>query len=119
VPTKPNGLMRVLLVTGQRVGEVEQWKPSFLADGLLTVPETVTKNNVEQWLPVGPLGLSLLTFPGRFTNWGLYKAELDKLVAFEEPWMIRDLRRTFRTGLSKGRGCPACGGKVDAPHFSG
>jgi integrase len=100
-PTKPNKLVRLLMVTGQRVGEVEQWLPAFLEDKLLTIPETITKNSVEQWLPVGPLTHSLLTFPGKFTNWGIYKAELDKLTAINEPWMIRDLRRTFRTGLSK------------------
>jgi integrase len=99
-PTRPNRIIRLLIVTGQRIGEVEQWQSSFLAEELLTVPETVTKNNVEQWLPVGPLARGLL-FTGKFTNWGIYKAELDILTTINEPWMIRDIRRTFRTGLSK------------------
>lgn len=100
-PIKPNQLVRLLMVTGQRVGEVERWRPEFLKDDLLIVPETVTKNSTEQWLPLGPLALSLLsTFPGRFTNWGIFKAELDELSGVTG-WMIRDLRRTFRTGLSR------------------
>jgi len=65
-PILPNQITRVLLVTGQRRGEVEQWLPAFLTGDLLTVPETVTKNSREQLLPLGPLALQLLaTFPAR------------------------------------------------------
>lgn len=95
-------ITRLLLVTGQRMTEVERWLPGFLTGDLLTVPETVTKNGYEQLLPLGPLALQLLsTFPGRYTSWGAYKAALDERTGINEPWMLRDLRRTFRTNLSK------------------
>lgn len=100
-PTLPNLLTRLMLVTGQRRGEVEQWRRHFLTGDTLTIPGTITKNHVEQLLPLGPLALELLkTFPDRYTNWGDYKTQLDKLCGVKD-WMLRDLRRTFRTNLSK------------------
>ena len=100
--TLPDRITRLLLVTGQRMMTVEQWHPSFIEGNLLTVPETVTKNGHEQLLPLGPLALQLLdTFPTRFTSWGQYKAALDERTGINEPWMLRDLRRTFRTGLGR------------------
>lgn len=100
--TVPNRIVRLLLVTGQRRGEVEQWLPEMLEANLLTVPGTVTKNHIEQLLPVGPLAVELLSsFPGRYTSWGQYKSELDEKTGINEPFMLRDLRRTFRTNLSK------------------
>lgn len=98
----PDRIVRLLIATGQRLGEVERWEPAMLAGNLLTVPETVTKNSVEQLLPVGPLALELLSaFPGRYGSWGKYKADLDEKTGINEAWMIRDIRRTFRTNLSK------------------
>lgn len=98
----PDRITRLMLITGQRMMTVERWHPSFLEADLLTVPETVTKNGYEQLLPLGPLALAHLdTFPSRYTSWGQYKAELDKRTGINEPWMLRDLRRNFRTGLSK------------------
>jgi site-specific recombinase XerC len=99
--SQPDQIVRILLVTGQRMTEVERWQPGFLSEGLLTVPEQVTKNGREQLLPVGPLALDLLrSFPGRYANWGDYKKLLDTRTGVTD-WMIRDLRRTFRTNLSR------------------
>lgn len=101
-PTLPNHITRLLMATGQRRGEVEQWLPQFLSAGLLTVPGTITKNHQEQLLPLGPLALQLLeTFPVRYASWGQYKAELDERTGINQPWMLRDLRRTFRTNLAR------------------
>jgi integrase len=97
----PDRITRLLLVTGQRRGEVEQWRPDFLQDGVLTIPGTITKNHTEQFLPLEPMALQLLdTFPQPYTSWGKYKAMLDERTGINKPWMLRDLRRTFSTGLA-------------------
>src|SRR6476660_9819960 len=41
-------------ITGQRVGEIERWRPDFLSGNLLTIPGTITKNKLEQLLPLDP-----------------------------------------------------------------
>ena len=51
--TLPDQLTRLRLITGQRVGEIERWRPDFLS-GVLTIPGTITKNKLEQLLPLGP-----------------------------------------------------------------
>lgn len=99
--TTPDRITRLMMVTGQRMGEIEQWQPTFLKGDLLTVPGSVCKNNTEQLLPLGPMALQLLkTFPGRYASWGEYKALLDERTGINEHYMLRDLRRTMRTNLS-------------------
>jgi integrase len=106
-------LVKLLILCGQRVTETASIQTSWLdlKNNTLTIPAAITKNGREHCLPVGTLGLSLLTatgqnsqlcFPARgqprkpFSNWSKGKAALDKVSGVSD-WVLHSLRHTFRT----------------------
>jgi integrase len=111
-------IVRLLILTGQRRGEVGALHSVFYSHNQQTVclPETLTKNKLEHTFPVGPLASQLiktslpdepgLLFPAKgkpnnaFNGWSKSKAALDKLSGVTG-WRLHDLRRTFRTNLGK------------------
>jgi integrase len=111
-PTIHNTIVRLLILTGQRKGEIAALIPAYHSHNQQTIclPSEVTKNGREHTFPVGPLVRSLLPttptsgflFPARgktsshFNGWSKSKAALDKACGVTK-WRLHDLRRTFRT----------------------
>jgi integrase len=107
-------IVRLLLLTGQRRGEIAALRVNFFQNDVCTLPETLTKNGREHAFPIGPLATQLLSqylakrvngsllFPARgttdrpFNGWSKGKTALDELCGVTN-WTLHDLRRTFRT----------------------
>jgi integrase len=109
--------LKLLLLTGQRLGEVAGMRLSELSDDRTTwtIPSERTKNHRQHVVPLAPLARELLAnaageliFSG--TGWSRLKRRLDRRMldlarkergaaAAIRPWRLHDLRRTFVTGL--------------------
>ena len=109
-------IVKVLILTGQRRGEIAALRPEFFKDGICTLPGTLTKNRREHSFPVGALCATVLAsgqgrepaallFPARgepehaFNGWSKSKRKLDELSGVHD-WTLHDLRRTFATNLA-------------------
>jgi integrase len=116
-------LCRLLLLTGCRTMEIggARWREIDMDKALLTVPPERFKSDATHLVPLANDSMAILGTLPRFTkgdhlfsfSYGVNpvgslsdaKARLDRLMAEElgappEPWQIRDLRRTVRTGLA-------------------
>ena len=110
-------IVRLLMLTGQRRGEIAALQKSFYSHNQQTIclPSELTKNGREHCFPVGQLAQALLNFsegschllfPARgsktkpFSGWSKSKKALEKLCPIPH-WTLHDLRRTFRTNLSR------------------
>jgi integrase len=111
-------IVKLLILTGQRRGEVAALKGSYYSHNQQTIclPSELTKNNREHTFPIGAFTATLLPslatrditlmFPARgstarpFNGWSKSKAALDKLANIPH-WTLHDLRRTFRTNLGR------------------
>ncbi|MEM8776105.1 MAG: site-specific integrase [Pseudomonadota bacterium] len=110
-------IVQLLILTGQRRGEITNLRRSWLADGAIIFPPEITKNSREHTLPVGPMARSIidnitgdtdLLFPSRlnpetpFNGFSRAKRNFDKAIDIEA-YTLHDLRRTFSSlmaGLS-------------------
>jgi integrase len=108
--------LRLMLITGQRRGEVAGMRRSELsADGTIwTIPGTRTKNKREHALPLSPLAREivagtesigedlLFTTTGTtpISGWSKIKPRLDGMMGLAG-WRIHDLRRTAVTGMAR------------------
>lgn len=113
-PTIHNTIVRLLILTGQRKGEIAQLLSVYYSHNQQTIclPSEVTKNGREHTFPIGSLVTNILLplskasgflFPARgkdgkssFAGWSKSKAALDKACGVKN-WRLHDLRRTFRT----------------------
>ena len=114
-------IVQIIILTGQRRGEIATLLESYYSHNqqTVTLPGELTKNHLEHTFPVGAMAVALITaqmaadrrdskflFPSRtsierpFNGWSKCKKELDK-VAKIAPWTLHDLRRTFRTNLGR------------------
>jgi integrase len=124
-------IIRILVLTGQRRGEVAGMTWGELSDDLSvwTMPSQRTKNGVTHVVPLSAPARDLirgllpgdsnqvkriasdaLVLPGAastpFSGWSKAKAALDRAVAEVRgaglaPWSVHDLRRTVATGLQR------------------
>lgn len=108
-------IVKLLILTGQRRGEVSALRSEYFSNAQCTLPPNLTKNGREHTFPLGALTASIIKtssadqtgfiFPARrrlntpFNGWSKGKAELDKLSGVND-WVLHDLRRTFATGLA-------------------
>ncbi|MBL6852693.1 MAG: integrase arm-type DNA-binding domain-containing protein [Alphaproteobacteria bacterium] len=102
-------LVKALLLTGQRVGEITNLSPDMIATDTITLPEWLVKNSRSHIFPVGPLAMKhVKKLPmrktgerstARFENYQRHKARLDKASGVTG-WTLHDLRRTFASGLA-------------------
>ena len=119
-PGLPAAAFKLLLLTGQRSGEVKQMKWSQIQEDedLWVIPAEVTKNKREHRVPLSKsvrailgqlrakkIGDSDRIFPYRI--WGTL-SWMDKMrdslrheLGFKANWVTHDLRRTFATSLSE------------------
>jgi integrase len=109
-------IVRLLLLTGQRRGEIASLHSAYIDGDLVTLPEELSKNHQEHVYPLGTLAHSLLPkregllFPAKargtpINHWSECKEEFDKECPIA-PWQLRDLRRTFATKLASLRVAP-------------
>ena len=104
-------IVKLLILTGQRKGEVGALRWAFIEDDVIALPGDVTKNGHEHVFPIGDLTKAALEtvrktgngllFPGRtkepWNGWYKAKNKLDKKVSIAH-WTLHDLRRTFAGG---------------------
>ena len=108
-------IVRLLITTGQRRGEIAALQSSWIKDDTITLPAAITKNGREHCFPIGARAAQLLTthepqtglfFLARgsedrpFCGWSNSKEALDQLSGVKN-WTLHDLRRTFATRLAE------------------
>ncbi|MCP4764244.1 MAG: tyrosine-type recombinase/integrase [archaeon] len=120
--TSVSMLLKFLLITGQRTGEIRQMLFSEIENDVLTIPSKRTKNKLIHIVPLSTMALHIVNemkkisksdfvFPGRAKVGGVDKC-LDKNAAAHHfrkfllnfDWnrtTVHDLRRTVRSNLSK------------------
>jgi integrase len=110
-------IIRLLILTGCRRGEVGslRWSEIDLDAGTITIPGERTKNGKAHTLTLPEMALDILrTIPRRngrdflfgqsgqgFQRYGAYIAALRERLGDVPPFVVHDLRRTFRTGLGR------------------
>jgi len=106
-------IVKLLILTGQRVGEISKLTSGMIGEDTVTLPAESTKNGRMHTFPVGQTAQTILRrsrgrvflFPARgmptapFSGFSKGKANLDKASGVGE-WTLHDLRRTFATGLA-------------------
>jgi integrase len=116
LPGHFRSIVRLLMVTGQRRGEIAGLRGIFYSHNqqTITLPPELTKNSREHQFPIGSLARSLLPTdlpkgvifptPGTdekpFSAWSKNKILLDEMSGVTG-WKLHDLRRTFRTNLGR------------------
>lgn len=111
-------IVRLIILTGQRPGEVAKLRPSWYSHNqqTFTFPAGVLKHSREHTIPVGPRAIALLEgvtpmydyyFPARgrvdkpFSGFSKSKKGLMKLLPDMAPFTDHDLRRTFSTNVAR------------------
>lgn len=109
-------LFRLMLLTGQREGEVAGMTTAELHGDLWSLPKERTKNGRPHDVPLSDeakaivhalprmVGTKLLfTTTGKtsVSGWSRAKRTLDNKMQPEEPWVLHDLRRTLATGMQR------------------
>ena len=116
-PPDTKDLFQLLLLTGQRPGEVRgmTWSEVDLEVGWWTIPAERTKSKVEQRLPLVGIVLEILrrrfsthdseyVFPGRFKDDSLasHQKQFARIIERSKVnFQARDLRRTLATNLAE------------------
>jgi integrase len=108
-------IVQLLILTGQRRGEIASLRRSWIDDDLIVFPAGFTKNKREHRLPLSPMAQRViaglpeqgdLLFPARgaegrpFNGWGKSKERFDKPLQVS-PYTLHDLRRTFSSNLAR------------------
>ncbi len=110
-------LLRLLILTGQRRGEVAHMAWPDIEDGTWTLPREITKSDRLHVVPLSGLAVETieavpkiegcdLLFPSRrgtdrpLSGFSRAKRQLDTLSGVED-WRLHDLRRTVASGLAR------------------
>lgn len=108
-------IVKLLILTGQRRGEITAFQPSWLRENIITIPKEVAKNSRENRIPIGALSAALITqqmntlsyangyifldVTKLFCDWSKCKKLLDKISGVTG-WTLHDLRRTHASKLA-------------------
>lgn len=106
-------IVKLLILTGQRRGEIAQLRASMVGKDTITLPATLCKNRRSHTFPLGGFARTFLDpilppdeyfFRGRgketpFDGWSKCKPKLEERAAVHD-WTLHDLRRTFASGLA-------------------
>ncbi|MGM0583867.1 MAG: tyrosine-type recombinase/integrase [Pseudomonadota bacterium] len=118
VNTALGAIVRVLILTGQRRTETAlmRWRDLDLESGWWIIPADAAKNGERHEVPLpSPLCKLIAAQPRHarcehvFTNdgkrpvsgWSKLEPALRKAAGLEHPWTLHDLRRSFRSGLTR------------------
>lgn len=108
-------IVQLLILTGQRRGEIAALRRSWIRDHVIHFPGSVTKNGRDHTLPLGSSAMTVieglpdlgdLIFPSRlsdersFNGWSKCKRKFDQELGFCD-YTLHDLRRTFSSNLAK------------------
>jgi integrase len=111
-------LIRLLAITGQRKSEVAEarWSEIDLAKKVWVIPAARMKADAARVVPLSDAAIKVLETLPRFergdclfsatfgatpvNGFGRAKSALDRAMKVEHPFVLHDLRRTMRTGLS-------------------
>jgi integrase len=108
-------IVQLLILTGQRRGEISNLRRDWINGDMVTLPKKVVKNNRTHTFPVGRHALHLIAttprvgdflFPARgnnvapFSGWSKSKPRLDRLSGVDG-YTLHDCRRTFAVGLQR------------------
>lgn len=108
-------IVQLLILTGQRRGEIAGLRRSWLEDDLVVFPAGFVKNSREHRLPLGQGARTViasipettdLLFPSRlddekpFNGWSKCKREFDRPLDVP-PYTLHDLRRTYSSNLAR------------------
>jgi len=112
---KFSDIVRLLLLTGQRRGEISAlaWSEVDLAKGMIILPPARTKNKHQHELPLSRQALAIIERQPRrnsseflfsdkqgYKDWDTAKTKLDECIRIA-PWRLHDLRRTCATQLGE------------------
>lgn len=90
-------IVKLLLLTGQRRGQIWQYDPKWLKGDLICFPAGAMKSGRKHQIPVGPLTKSLLPHrPIEFNGWSNAQVRIRKQTGVSD-WSLHDLRRTYAT----------------------
>jgi integrase len=106
-------IVKLLILTGQRRGEIAQLKGGMIGKDTITLPGALTKNGRAHAFPLGSLAATFVDpeissdeyfFKGRgretpFDGWSKCKPKLEERSGVHD-WTLHDLRRTFASGLA-------------------
>ncbi|HEY8949890.1 MAG TPA: tyrosine-type recombinase/integrase [Rhizomicrobium sp.] len=106
-------IVKLLILTGQRRGEITGLTGAMVKADTITLPATLTKNGRAHTIPLGARAREILGharkahacyFPARgketpFNGFSKSKPKLDKRCGVVD-WTLHDLRRTFASGLA-------------------
>jgi len=117
------GLFRLLLLTGQRRGEVAglEWRELDLGAGLWTIPRGRTKTGREHVVHLAPAAVAIISSLPRVSEKYVFVARGERPVTYFadararldqamlelnggepiRPWVLHDLRRTAATGMAE------------------
>ncbi len=114
-------ILKRCLLTGQRLGEVKQFAPGWLAGDTITVPAQVAKNKRESTFPFNLLAAHYLKQyvcrSSRVSSFSRAKKKIDAQYPLSH-WTVHDLRRTFAT-IHARIGTPVHVGEAMLNHRSG
>jgi integrase len=106
--------VKLMLLTGQRCGEVVGMKRSEISGDVWTLPPERTKNKQRHEVPLSAQALAIIdAIPAidedfvftssetrRLGNMSRAKAALDAQMKPKTPWVLHDLRRTAASGMA-------------------
>jgi integrase len=107
-------IVKLLILTGQRKGEIAGLRWSEIADDKIELPGERTKNGKAHEIPISETARALVEAIGRshgrdmvfgrgdgpFAGWSAAKDALDKRTGPLKPWTLHDIRRTVATGMA-------------------
>lgn len=108
-------IVQLLVLTGQRRGEIAALRRSWIEDGQIVFPEGFTKNKREHRVPLSAMTQDILMnipetgdlfFPARgrldrcFNGWGKSKSNFDQGLEVA-PYVLHDLRRSFSSNMAR------------------
>jgi integrase len=108
--------LQLLLLTGQRRGEVAGMRWAEIEDDVWVIPKERAKNRTTHFVSLAPLARQVIADIPRHDGCALVfttnlrtpisgfsniKEELDRAMATDAPWRIHDLRRTAASGMAR------------------
>jgi integrase len=106
--------VKLMLLTGQRCGEVVGMKRSEISGDVWTLPPERTKNKMRHEVPLSAQALAIIdaipaidedfvfttSVTKRLGNMSRAKTLLDAQMKPKQPWVLHDLRRTAASGMA-------------------
>ena len=93
-------IIKLLILTGQRRGDIWQLQPGWIDGDLVTIPAAHYKTNRSHTFPLSPLAQQYISFaPFSFNGWSKSKVRMDQHTGVTN-YRLHDLRRTFITTMA-------------------